>query len=80
MTKYTNIIGVQGEPPMQHTIQNATGTPFPARANLRFQGNVRVIDGGDNDATIVEVGSQNIDELQAQIAALTGRIEALERS
>ena len=78
MTKYTTFIGVEGEPLAQHTIQNSTGDSFPQRANLKFTGNVRVQDDGDNDATIVEIGSPNVDDLAAQVAALESRIAALE--
>lgn len=78
MTRYTTFMGVEGEPLPQHTIENSTGSAFPARANLKFTGNVRVQDDGSNDATIVEVGSPNVEALTAQVAALENRIAALE--
>lgn len=56
MTKYTNVMGVQGEP-QPHIIQNAQGVSFPARPYLRFIGAVTVAD--DGTVTLVQVNPQD---------------------
>lgn len=54
MTKYTNIMGIEGDP-VPHIIQNENAALFPSRQYLRFTGEVSVVDDGDNDATIVQI-------------------------